>query len=91
MEIADVRTALVEHAALYSVLMELSLRDRRIMELRFGLDGEGVRTLGGVANLFCVTKGPIRQIEDDVLRRMARQMEVRPSATPAARSDTSRG
>ena len=91
MEIADVRTALVEHAALYSVLMELSLRDRRIMELRFGLDGEGVRTLGDVANLFCVTNGRIRQIEDDVLRRIARQMEVRPSATPAARSDASRG
>jgi DNA-directed RNA polymerase sigma subunit (sigma70/sigma32) len=91
MEIADVRAAVVQHAALYSVLMELSLRDRRIMELRFGLDGAGVRPLADVAKLFGLTKGRIRQIEDDVLTRMARQVEVLASSAPRAASLAPRG
>jgi DNA-directed RNA polymerase sigma subunit (sigma70/sigma32) len=76
MEIAEVRSALAEHAALYSVLAELSLRDRRIMELRFGLDGQGVRPVADVARLFCLSKGRIHQIEDDVLTRMAKRVEA---------------
>jgi DNA-directed RNA polymerase sigma subunit (sigma70/sigma32) len=88
MEIAEVRSALFDHAALYSVLMELSLRDRRIMELRFGLDGHGVRPLADVATLFCLSRGRIRQIEHNVLTRMARRVEA-PASDVAERMSPS--
>lgn len=45
------------------VLKSLTQREREVIVLRFGLDGNGPRTLDEVAKIFGVTRERIRQIE----------------------------
>jgi RNA polymerase primary sigma factor len=45
-------------------------RDRRVLELRYGLDGHAPRTLEEVGRQFGVTRERIRQIESNTLRRL---------------------
>jgi RNA polymerase primary sigma factor len=52
------------------VLMSLSLRERRVLELRYGLGGEHPRTLDEVGREFGVTRERIRQIESQALRKL---------------------
>ena len=49
----------------------LSPRERRVLELRFGLNGEQPRTLDEVGRLFSVTRERIRQIESQSLKKLA--------------------
>jgi RNA polymerase primary sigma factor len=53
-----------------SVLDELTEREKRILELRFGLNGEYPRTLEEVGKEFNVTRERIRQIEGKALRKL---------------------
>jgi RNA polymerase primary sigma factor len=55
---------------LRSVLGTLSLRERRVLELRYGLDGEQPRTLDEVGRTFNVTRERIRQIENQSLKKL---------------------
>ena len=48
----------------------LSHRERRILELRYGLDGEHPRTLDEVGRTFNVTRERIRQIENQSLKKL---------------------
>jgi RNA polymerase primary sigma factor len=48
----------------------LSPRQRRVIELRYGLDGETPRTLDEVGRTFSVTRERIRQIENQSLRKL---------------------
>jgi RNA polymerase primary sigma factor len=48
---------------LRKILSTLSHRERRVLELRYGLDGEHPRTLDEVGRTFNVTRERIRQIE----------------------------
>jgi RNA polymerase primary sigma factor len=57
-------------AALRRVLGSLSPRERRVLELRFGLDGEHPRTLDEVGRTFNVTRERIRQIENQSLKKL---------------------
>ena len=52
------------------VLMSLSQRERRVLELRYGLAGEHPRTLDEVGREFGVTRERIRQIENQALRKL---------------------
>ena len=52
-----------EGADVTSVLGRLSAREQRVLELRFGLSGERVRTLAEVGLEFRLTRERIRQIE----------------------------
>ncbi|MCL5960901.1 MAG: RNA polymerase sigma factor RpoD [Chloroflexi bacterium] len=52
------------------VLDSLSLRERRVLQLRFGLDDGRSRTLEEVGNEFGVTRERIRQIEAKALRKL---------------------
>jgi len=52
------------------VLMSLSQRERRVLELRYGLGGEHPRTLDEVGREFGVTRERIRQIENQALRKL---------------------
>jgi RNA polymerase primary sigma factor len=61
---------------LREVLDHLSYRDRRIIELRFGLDGDQARTLDQVAKLFGLTRERTRQIEDAALRKLSTLAEA---------------
>jgi RNA polymerase primary sigma factor len=57
-------------AALRRVLSSLSPRERRVLELRYGLDGEHPRTLDEVGRTFNVTRERIRQIENQSLKKL---------------------
>ncbi|MFP5224212.1 MAG: RNA polymerase sigma factor RpoD [Actinomycetota bacterium] len=52
------------------VLGELSEKERRIIEMRFGLDGGDIRTLDDVGREFGVTRERIRQIETKTLSKL---------------------
>jgi RNA polymerase primary sigma factor len=54
----------------------LSYRERRVLELRYGLRGEQVRTLDQLARLFGVTRDRVRQIEDGAIRKLGSLSEA---------------
>ena len=57
-------------ATLQRVLCTLSSRERRVLELRYGLNGEHPRTLDEVGRTFNVTRERIRQIENQSLKKL---------------------
>jgi RNA polymerase primary sigma factor len=57
-------------AALQKCLNALSPRERRVLELRYGLNGEQPRTLDEVGRAFQVTRERIRQIENQGLKKL---------------------
>jgi RNA polymerase primary sigma factor len=59
---------LLEHETLRRVVAGLPSRRRRIIELRFGLDGHEPRTLSEVGRAFNLTRERIRQIEQQTLK-----------------------
>jgi RNA polymerase primary sigma factor len=56
--------------ALREALEKLSYRERRVLELRYGLGGEDARTLEEVGREFRVTRERIRQIETRSLKKL---------------------
>jgi RNA polymerase primary sigma factor len=61
----------LRNETLASALSTLSERERRVLELRYGLNGEQPRTLDEVGRSFNVTRERIRQIESQCLRKLA--------------------
>jgi RNA polymerase primary sigma factor len=57
-------------AALTSCLDSLGDRQRRVLELRYGLDGGRPRTLDEVGVVFNVSRERIRQIEKQSLKKL---------------------
>jgi len=55
---------------LIKILDTLSYRERRVLELRYGLNGEHPRTLDEVGRTFNVTRERIRQIENQSLKKL---------------------
>ena len=56
--------------ALREVLQRLSHRERRVLELRYGLGGEHPRTLTELAGMYDTTRERVRQIENQALRKL---------------------
>jgi RNA polymerase primary sigma factor len=56
--------------ALREALENLSYRERRVLELRYGLHGEHRRTLDELGRTFNVTRERIRQIENTSLSKL---------------------
>ena len=56
--------------ALDRILAMLSTRERRVLELRYGLNGEAPCTLDEVGRAFNVTRERIRQIENQSLKKL---------------------
>jgi RNA polymerase primary sigma factor len=52
------------------ILGALSPRERRVLELRYGLDGQHPRTLDEVGRTFNVTRERVRQIENQSLKKL---------------------
>jgi RNA polymerase primary sigma factor len=52
------------------ILGALSTRERRVLELRYGLDGNHPRTLDEVGRTFNVTRERVRQIENQSLKKL---------------------
>ena len=61
---------LLTNEALKEALENLSYRERRVLELRYGLGGEHPRTLDEVGRTFKVTRERIRQIENQSLKKL---------------------
>jgi RNA polymerase primary sigma factor len=57
--------------ALRELLDQLSYRERRVLELRYGLRGEKPRTLDELGRMFNVTRERIRQVESQSLQKLA--------------------
>ncbi|MGQ9615818.1 MAG: sigma-70 family RNA polymerase sigma factor [Spirochaetota bacterium] len=55
---------------LRQVLNKLSKREKKIIELRFGLDGEGPYTLDETGNILGITRERVRQIQNSALRKL---------------------
>ena len=62
--------------ALREALENLSYRERRVLELRYGLGGEHPRTLEQVGHTFNITRERIRQIENQSLKKLQRLAEA---------------
>ena len=62
--------------ALHVALESLSYRERRVLELRYGLGDQHPRTLDEVARAFNVTRERIRQIEHQSLKKLQTLHEV---------------
>jgi RNA polymerase primary sigma factor len=61
---------IITNEALREALENLSYRERRVLELRYGLRGEPPCTLDEVGRTFNVTRERIRQIEHKSLRKL---------------------
>jgi RNA polymerase primary sigma factor len=76
--LADERAAAPDDAAettmrketLRRILSMLSARERRVLELRYGLNGQHPRTLDEVGRAFNVTRERVRQIENQSLKKL---------------------
>jgi RNA polymerase primary sigma factor len=66
-EVAEVE---LRKATLREILATLSSRQRRVLELRYGLDGEYPHTLEEMGPTFNVSRERIRQIERDGLNKL---------------------
>jgi RNA polymerase primary sigma factor len=67
----DEKAALaMRNESLARALELLGERERRVLELRFGLNGEAPRTLDEVGRAFNVTRERIRQIENQSLKKL---------------------
>jgi RNA polymerase primary sigma factor len=68
---ADAAESVSRANALRNCLGSLGERQRQVLELRFGLDGERPQTLEEVSVVFNVTRERVRQIESQSLKRLA--------------------
>jgi RNA polymerase primary sigma factor len=64
------------HRGLREALENLSYRERRIVELRWGLGGEQIRTLDETARTFGITRERTRQIEEHAIRKLGSLAEM---------------
>jgi RNA polymerase sigma factor (sigma-70 family) len=55
-------------------LQALDERERRIVELRFGFDGE-VQSLEAIGRELGITRERVRQLESDAFARLERELE----------------
>jgi len=66
----DMADLTLRNEALTRALGMLGERERRVLELRYGLNGESPRTLDEVGRAFNVTRERIRQIENQSLKKL---------------------
>jgi RNA polymerase primary sigma factor len=67
----DVAAIAARNETLTTCLEALAYRERRVLELRYGLNGEHPQTLEEVGRTFAVTRERIRQIENQSLKKLA--------------------
>ncbi len=60
-----------EDEELFEALATLRYRERRVLEMRYGLDGEPPRTLTEIGKSFNVTGERVRQISNHGLTRLS--------------------
>ena len=80
---SDAVAGLMRREELEAILGQLTHRERKVLELRFGLRGEEPRTLEEVGQRFGVTRERIRQIEAKTLGLLPRSAHASPARTRA--------
>jgi RNA polymerase primary sigma factor len=73
----DRAVEILANQALTDALENLTYRERRVLELRYGLGSEHPRTLDEVARTFNVTRERIRQIEKQSLNKLQNLPETK--------------
>jgi len=73
---ADAVSDVLAKESLARILMGMSERDRKVVELRFGFKGEYPRTLAEVSSRFNVSRERIRQIEAKALEQIKAALEI---------------
>jgi RNA polymerase primary sigma factor len=66
----EAAAVILRNEALVRLLGMLAERERRVLELRYGLNGEAPSTLDEVGRAFNVTRERIRQIENQSLKKL---------------------
>ncbi|XXX80617.1 sigma-70 family RNA polymerase sigma factor [Sorangium sp. So ce134] len=70
------------HTQVRSLLESLTPREREVLRLRFGLDGEQTHTLAEIGGMFSVSRERIRQIEENALSKLRTLSRRRALDTP---------
>jgi RNA polymerase primary sigma factor len=87
----ELAVEILDREALRDALETLSYRERRVLELRYGLDGRHPGTLDEIGRRFNVTRERIRQIENRSIKKLRdlpgcqqlrNDLEIVPEATP---------
>lgn len=58
------------------VLEELSLREKQVIKLRFGLEGDGARTLHETGKVLGITRERVRQIQEKAIQKLRNHKSV---------------
>ena len=74
---ADAASQQLLREQMHEILEQLNDRERRVLEMRFGLDDGASRTLEEVGQEFGVTRERIRQIEAKALRKLRHPIRSR--------------
>jgi RNA polymerase primary sigma factor len=74
----ETAVGIVTKEALRQALERLSYRERRVLELRYGLDDQDETTLAEVGRRFHVTRERVRQIENQSIRKLRALPESQP-------------
>jgi RNA polymerase primary sigma factor len=72
----DVAAGKFRVSTLTHSLAVLTFRERRVLELRYGLDGKPPATLDEIGKIFAVTRERIRQIESRCLQKLSESPEL---------------
>jgi RNA polymerase primary sigma factor len=70
------------HDQLESLLSVLDKRERRIIDARFGLNGEEPQTLEVVGEEFAITRERIRQLQNIAIKKLRQALQKRESPCP---------
>lgn len=65
----------VERKLLYSAIEKLSRREKKIMELRFGLLGQDERTQKEVASMLGISQSYISRLEKRIIKRLRKEIK----------------
>ena len=81
---AEVVVGIIAKESLAEVLKGMAERERKVVELRFGLKGEPTRTLAEVGSRFNVSRERIRQIEARALGQIKAALELKATTESTA-------
>jgi RNA polymerase primary sigma factor len=73
---ADLVSEIIAKESLDRILRAMDERERKVVELRFGLKGEHPRTLAEVSSRFNVSRERIRQIETHALEKLRGMLQI---------------